>query len=89
MTDLPRVTVIGTGAWGTTLAVLLAQKGLPVTLWARTPDEEAHLRSARENRDFVPGLIFPAELLVTAALDDALDRCVLLLMVVPAQTVRV
>ncbi|MDE3088161.1 MAG: NAD(P)-dependent glycerol-3-phosphate dehydrogenase [Chloroflexota bacterium] len=88
MLDLPRIAVIGTGSWGTTLAVLLAQKGLPVTLWARTADQAARLQADRENRDFVPGLIFPAELSVTAALDRALDRCALLLMVVPAQTLR-
>jgi glycerol-3-phosphate dehydrogenase (NAD(P)+) len=88
MADLQRVAVIGTGSWGTTLAVLLAQKGLPVTLWARTQDEAERLQAARENPAFVPGLIFPAGLLVTAALDRALDRCALLLMVVPAQTLR-
>ena len=84
----PRVAVIGTGSWGTTLAVLLAQKGLPVTLWARTPDEAQRLQTARENREFVPGLIFPAGLFVTSTLKQALDRCALLLLVVPAQTLR-
>lgn len=83
-----RVTVIGTGSWGTTLAVLLAQKGLAVTLWARTPEEAERLQHARENRDFVPGLIFPVGLNVTSALDLALDRAALVLMVVPAQTMR-
>lgn len=84
----PRVAVIGSGSWGTTLAVLLAQKGLAVTLWTRTPDEAQRLQAARENRDFVPGLIFPAGLFVTSSLEQALDRCALLLMVVPAQTLR-
>lgn len=88
MPDLARIAVIGTGSWGTTLAVLFAHKGLPVTLWARTQEEAERLQSARENRDFVPGLIFPAGLFVTAALDRALDRAAIVLMVVPAQTMR-
>ncbi|MBI5650336.1 MAG: NAD(P)-dependent glycerol-3-phosphate dehydrogenase [Chloroflexi bacterium] len=88
ISELPRLAVIGTGSWGTTLAVVLAQKGLPVTLWARSDDEAARLQSARENVDFVPGLKFPAELFITAALDRALDRCALALIVVPAQTLR-
>jgi glycerol-3-phosphate dehydrogenase (NAD(P)+) len=88
MTDLPRVAVIGTGSWGTTLAVLLTQKGLPVALWARTPEEAQRLQDARENRDFVPGLPFPPGLVVTSALDRALERAALVLMVVPAQTMR-
>ncbi|HET6403493.1 MAG TPA: 2-dehydropantoate 2-reductase N-terminal domain-containing protein, partial [Candidatus Thermoplasmatota archaeon] len=27
--------VLGAGSWGTSLAILLASKGAPVTLWAR------------------------------------------------------
>lgn len=87
MSDL-RVAVIGTGSWGTTLAVLLAQRGLAVTLWARTAEEADHLEHARENTDFVPGLHFPAGLYVTSSLERALERCGLLLLVVPAQTMR-
>ncbi len=88
MSELSRVAVIGTGSWGTTLAVLLTEKGLPVTLWARTPEEAHRLHDARENRDFVPGLAFPPGLIVTSAVDRALDRAALVLMVVPAQTMR-
>ncbi len=88
MTDVPRVAVIGTGSWGTTLAVLLTLKGLPVALWARTPEEARRLQDARENHDFVPGLPLPPGLVVTSALDRALERAALVLMVVPAQTMR-
>ncbi len=88
MLDLARIAVIGTGSWGTTLAVLLTQKGLPVTLWARTSDEAIRLLSARENPDFVPGLAFPSGLCVTDSFARALDRASLVLMVVPAQTMR-
>ncbi len=84
----PRVTIIGTGSWGTTLSVLLAEKDLPTTLWARTPQEAEQLNAARENAEFVPGLAFPPGLVVTSAIDQALDRCSLLLMVVPAQAMR-
>jgi glycerol-3-phosphate dehydrogenase (NAD(P)+) len=86
--DEKRIAIIGTGSWGTTLAVLLAQKGLLVTLWARTAEQAARLQAERENRDFVPGLKFPDGLVVTSALDRALDRCALALIVVPAQTLR-
>ena len=43
------VAVVGATTWGTTLAVLLARKGGPVTLLARTPEESAELASARRN----------------------------------------
>lgn len=88
MPDPMRIAVIGTGSWGTTLAVLLAQKGLPVTLWARTAEEAGQLDDARENRAYVPGLFFPPALSVTAVLDRALDGCTLLLLAVPTVSMR-
>lgn len=88
MASPARVAVIGAGSWGTTLAVLLAQKGVPVTLWTHTAEEATRLQTARENREFMPGLRFPAELVITAVAERALERCALALMVVPAQTFR-
>ncbi|HEY7492701.1 MAG TPA: 2-dehydropantoate 2-reductase N-terminal domain-containing protein, partial [Candidatus Tectomicrobia bacterium] len=37
-----RLAVIGAGAWGTTLANLLAQKGSRVTLWVHKPELARH-----------------------------------------------
>jgi glycerol-3-phosphate dehydrogenase (NAD(P)+) len=67
MTD--QIGVIGAGAWGTTLAVKLAAAERPVTLWAHTPQASETLAAARENRDYLPGIIFPPNLRV--ATDDA------------------
>ena len=60
-----RVVVVGTGAWGTTMAVLLAGRE-PVVLLGRRPDKVARLHSDRQNADNLPGIIFPADLTVTA-----------------------
>lgn len=87
MTESPfrRAAVVGTTAWGTTLAVLLARNGLDVTLLARTADEAGTLEAARENARRLPGEPFPATLHATsdAALLGGAD---LLCFVVPAQT---
>lgn len=67
MTD--QIGVIGAGAWGTTLAVKLAAAARPVTLWARSPAVSEELATLRENRRYLPGIIFPPNLRV--ATDDA------------------
>jgi glycerol-3-phosphate dehydrogenase (NAD(P)+) len=67
MTD--QIGVIGAGAWGTTLAIKLAAAERPVTLWAHTPAANEELASVRENRRYLPGLVFPPNL--RAATDDA------------------
>ncbi len=70
------------------LAVMLTRKGLAVTLWARTEGEAEELRLRRENRRFLPGVILPPELKITASLAEAVEPCHLLFMVVPAQSMR-
>jgi glycerol-3-phosphate dehydrogenase (NAD(P)+) len=55
-----QIGVIGAGAWGTTLAVKLATAGeWPVTIWAHTAEANEQLSNDRENRRYLPGVIFP------------------------------
>ena len=83
-----KLVILGTGSWGTTLAVLFARLGLNVTLWARTPAEAAALNAHRENVDFLPGILFPLTLHVTHDPAEAARAASILLVVVPSQTVR-
>jgi glycerol-3-phosphate dehydrogenase (NAD(P)+) len=83
-----RVAVVGTGSWGTTLAILAARQGRPTYLLARTPEEAARLVSDGENRRFMPGYPFPPGLTPAADPQAALCDCDMLLMVVPSQTMR-
>src|ERR1700674_374327 len=66
MTD--QIGVVGAGAWGTTLAVKLAAAERPVTLWAHPPDATEKPPPFRENRRYLPGIVFPPNLRV--ATDD-------------------
>ena len=80
-----RAVVVGTTAWGTTLAVLLARNGLDVTLLARTEQEAAELATSRENKGRLPGVPLPLSLEPSA--DHAcLAEADLVCFVVPAQT---
>lgn len=67
------IVVLGAGAWGTALAVgAAAQDGefRQVTLWARDAQQAAEMRSARENRRYLPGVSLPPGVAVA---DGALD----------------
>jgi glycerol-3-phosphate dehydrogenase (NAD(P)+) len=79
--------VIGAGAWGTALAVISAQAGRRVTLWAREAEVIESIESRRENLRFLPGVTLPSSIfgtgdLATVAAADAL------LLAVPAQHLR-
>lgn len=63
-----QVGVIGAGAWGTTLAIQLADAQRPVTLWTHAADTAERLAHQRENARYLPGATFPPNLRV--ATDD-------------------
>jgi glycerol-3-phosphate dehydrogenase (NAD(P)+) len=96
---MANVAVIGSGAWGTTLARLLALEGIrraqvagealpDVTLWEHQSERAHELQWKRENQTYLPGFPLPANLRVTADLADALAERDLVLLVTPSQRLR-
>jgi glycerol-3-phosphate dehydrogenase (NAD(P)+) len=82
------VGVIGSGAWGTTLACLLAKKGIETTLWEHRPERAIEMQQQRENTTFLPGIRFPAMLYVTSQVAEAAQEKDMLLLVTPSQRMR-
>lgn len=80
--------VIGAGAWGTALAMLLADKGYDLTLWMYEKDLADETQRTRENRVYLPGFTLPPSITVTSSLERAVREKSLLLSVVPSHTVR-
>lgn len=70
-----KITVIGTGGWGTALAVLLNGNGHHVTLWGRLQEEVEPILVYRENKLLLPGVKISERITVTldapAGLRDA------------------
>ena len=59
MTDFTRIGVLGAGAWGTALALVLASNGHQVRLWSREASHRETLRCDRENTRYLPGAALP------------------------------
>jgi glycerol-3-phosphate dehydrogenase (NAD(P)+) len=85
---VPRVAVVGTTTWSTTLAIHLSRKGVETTLLARTSNEAAGLEKERENSRYLPGRRFPDHLKVGCEVDKALDRVDMAVVAVPSQRMR-
>lgn len=62
--------IIGSGAFGTALAVALAIGGSRVTLWSRDAETARAMRDTRENARYLPGVKFPETVSVTAEMVD-------------------
>ncbi|NNM56628.1 NAD(P)H-dependent glycerol-3-phosphate dehydrogenase [Acidocella sp.] len=65
-----QIAMIGAGAWGTALAVLMAQAGKNVTLWARDAERADIMRVTRHNIR-LPGAVLPDNLRITAQVPAA------------------
>ena len=83
-----KIGIIGAGAWGTALALLLADKGHDIALWMYEKDLAEETRRDRENRVYLPGFVLPANITVTPSLDEAVRDRPFVLSVVPSHTVR-
>ena len=80
-----RIAVVGAGAWGTTVAILLARKGHEITLWARDPERAKRMQEVRENERYLEGFPFPDTIEVTGG---DLGPCDFLVGGVPTQYMR-
>lgn len=83
----PRVAVVGAGAWGTTLARLIAGME-PVTLWCHSAVVAEEIARTHRNERRLPGIDLPERLMATAdpaALRDALD---LVIFAIPSRHLR-
>jgi len=85
---IENIGVIGAGAWGTVLAILLTEKKHDVTLWMYEQDLAEETARIRENRVFLPGFGLPASIKVTSSLETAVKDKSILLFVMPSHTVR-
>ena len=80
--------VVGAGSWGTTLANLLAKKGLDVVLWVYEADLAERMADTRVNDLYLPGVELDQRLVVTSDLNLAAGNRPLLLLVCPSQVMR-
>ncbi len=84
-----KISVIGSGGWGTAAALLLCRNGHSVCLWSYLDEERARLERDRENKEFLPGVPFgDADITFTSDIDFAAQYGEVLVSVVPSKAVR-
>lgn len=80
--------MIGTGSWGTALAIQFARAGRPTCLWGRNPEHVARMLRDRRNEEYLPEASFPECLRVEADLAAAVGLAVDVLVAVPSGALR-
>jgi glycerol-3-phosphate dehydrogenase (NAD(P)+) len=83
-----KVAVLGAGAWGTALALLLAEKGGEVLLWTRRRELCDAINASHENARYLPGAKLPRNVLATDSIPSALEGASMIVFVVPSHATR-
>lgn len=83
-----KISVLGAGGWGTTLAILLHFNGHKVTLWEYVKSYAKVLDKSRENKNYLPGIPIPTEIEITHDLDEAVNQQNMIVLAVPSQYLR-
>ena len=81
-----KAAVIGSGGWGTALALVLMENGHDVTLWCRRPALRELMEGTREN-PHLKGVILPEKLVLTDDLNH-ISGCEAVVLAVPSFAVR-
>ena len=82
------ITVLGAGGWGTALAVHLARTGHDAVLWGRDAALVEDMRARRANAVYLPDVMLPDRLRLTADLEEALAGARLVVSAVPSHGTR-
>jgi glycerol-3-phosphate dehydrogenase (NAD(P)+) len=86
--DHSKIVVVGSGSWGTALAILLAKNGHDVCLWGHNTLHISQLLADNQNKKYLPGVFFPQNLSVCHNLSSAaLDKNIAV-MAIPSHTFR-
>ncbi len=83
-----QVGVIGAGAWGTTLAIKLAERHRPITIWGHSAEVNQRLAQERENRRYLPGVPFPPNIRVATEPSYLAEPHSLYVLAVPSAHLR-
>lgn len=83
-----KIAVIGSGGWGTAIAILLSSRGHNVYLWSWIQEETDRLKKDRENKEFLPGVKFPDTIYCSHDMAECTDVAELIITAAPSPATR-
>ncbi len=85
---MSRTAVMGSGSWGTAFAMVLADAGGDVIVWSRDEQTAREINDQHTNERYHPGIALPPGIRATADAAEALDGADLVVLAIPAQSLR-
>lgn len=85
---MTRVAVMGAGSWGTAFAMVLADAGSEVSIWARREEVCASINERHENSEYHPGISLPETITATHDPEKAVAGADIVVLAIPSQRLR-
>jgi len=82
------VAVLGSGSWGTALAIVLADNGHSVKLWSRRKEQVDEINTLHVNRRYLSNIKLPEHIRAVNQLDEAVNQVRTVLLVTPTSSMR-
>lgn len=83
-----KVTMIGSGGWGTAMIVQLAGRHDDLVLYCRREETAAKLRSTRENKEYLPGIRIPVHVKITSDPEKAISGADVVILATPSKAIK-
>jgi len=83
-----KISVIGAGAWGTTVANILSSKGLDTVIWTFETKTEQDINGKKENVTYLPGIKLEDKIKATKSIKDAVKDAAVAIIAVPSKYLR-
>ena len=85
---MSKVTVLGAGAWGTTMAQVLTDCGNDVLLWGRSSELVHEINNSHTNKKYLGEHVLPSQLKATDQITEAFSHSSIIVLAIPAQSLR-
>ena len=83
-----KIGIIGSGSWGTAMAVLLANKGNDIYMWSWKQEETDRLNHDRENKEFLRGIKLPGNVVCSHSMEECTNGAEVIVTAVPSPATR-
>ena len=83
-----KISLLGSGQWGSALAQILCDAANDVLIWGRNQSVIDEINQSHRNSTSLPGIELPQSLRATSSLEEAFDHAEMIVLAVPAQTLR-
>jgi glycerol-3-phosphate dehydrogenase (NAD(P)+) len=80
--------VIGTGSWGTALAIVLADNGYNVKMWGRSEEAVQEINESHTNEKYLKGCRLPDNITATSNLEEVIGGTNTIVLAVPTKAIR-